>query len=830
MSFINQFPYSDFHSLNLDFILKEIKRLAMEMDSFTVVNKIAYADPIDWNITSQYPAFNIVYDEASSTLKISKQPVPQGVSINNTDYWTIVSPFKIDTSFSNTSINPVANKTITNKVNSIDNNIAAINSNINIINGDINDLKNADIDLGDRITNEATDRALADNELTDRINDEALTRLNKDNELTEKIDTETSDRISADTTINARIDNIIALEPGSTTGDAELQDIRVGADGVTYATAGDAVRGQYDVLLDKIEGISEDGLNIGYVTPFDSTKSAAGVTIAYETSNKLKVYGTATGWAKFNILRGNEQVTNSTVTATDNLDAGTYTFVFDENVLNMYYDSYSADTRIYNGDVKTFNENVCIFVMVKASNQNLGTVDDPSYFSFAIYNGSVDYPIIPDRTTAVDDTARVKFDTFASEFSDVNIVNLIDNGFDYTQGYNLVPVDCEYTENYRIDHATGDLIASSGALASDYIEIDPAQGYICNHLAVRTVGVSGITDGYTNVWNRLYYAFYDKNKHHIFDNVNTGDSSKAIPANARYIRCTLLDVKLIPYAILIYGNYDSRQNIRFVKYRKEIEQIETYGSTGLEGLKMVMFGDSITHGDAVTNDDNDGISYTNYANDIIRGNIINVGLGGSRMSQGTPDGIGLGSFASLCENIASDDPDVWDDLDSYVTNTNPTWATHVSKLKDMDWSTVQAIGILYGANDWNNGVAIGSEYNEDPLNYDGACAYGLKKILTKYPHLQVLIFTPFYRKINSTYDSDMPNQAGYTMADYGRSLLDHIPPVYHCPIVDAGNELGINKYTIDTYAADGTHIRTNVGQYRLGRFVAQSVLRFIQPD
>ena len=58
--------------------------------------------------------------------------------------------------------------------------------------------------------------------------------------------------------LNARMDTFTSLPSGSTAGDAELMDIRVGYDGQTYGSAGSAVRGQATAISNEKKALDEE--------------------------------------------------------------------------------------------------------------------------------------------------------------------------------------------------------------------------------------------------------------------------------------------------------------------------------------------------------------------------------------------------------------------------------------------------------------------------------------------------------------------------------------------------------------------------------------------
>lgn len=275
MGFINQFPYLDAHEMNLDWVIAEVKNLANKMDSFEAVNTVEYKG--QWDITKQYSKWSIV--NVDNKTYCAKEIVPAGVNITDTNYWFYTGIISVDNELNINSVNPISNHAVSEKFNEHDSEITELTQN----------LTSADTRLSSAV-----------DFLNLALSNEVIARQNADTSLNSAIAAETTARQNADNALSARIDNIASLPEGSTSGDAELADIRVGANGVTYTSAGDAVRDQIDLIDEDINSFTTRIDNLFAIYP----QTINGVTITVDDDGAITLNGTASNYVRVYLKDG----------------------------------------------------------------------------------------------------------------------------------------------------------------------------------------------------------------------------------------------------------------------------------------------------------------------------------------------------------------------------------------------------------------------------------------------------------------------------------------------------------------------------------------------
>lgn len=235
MGLFETFPYANFHEMNLDWILHELKNLETQISNFVAINTVKYANPIIWNITKQYETNTVVLD-TSGNAYLSVQPVPSGVSLDREEYWTKIGNFSALWDSVRLAITPYDEKhnttaSVDHKAGDwvwLENDLLLVTKNIvagdkyvdgsNCKKTNVHDLF---VTLGDAIANEV-------NTISGKLQDEITARETGDTALDAKITAEATAREEADAALEAKIGSgtihVINVRDFGAVGDAVHDD------------------------------------------------------------------------------------------------------------------------------------------------------------------------------------------------------------------------------------------------------------------------------------------------------------------------------------------------------------------------------------------------------------------------------------------------------------------------------------------------------------------------------------------------------------------------------------------------------------------------------
>lgn len=276
MGVFEQFPYVNMHEMNLQWLLEKMRELDKAMETFKATESLKFADPIIWDITTQYEKSTIVLDPTGNAY-LSLQPVPTGIQLNNDEYWLEIFNFTnyTRTANQNLTVHTETNTTrataayqvddwliwndvlyrVTSPIAIDDALIVAPAAGSNIVHFTVEDFIKAFITYATGLINQYK-------------NDIDASELAYRQQLAQDIANTTA-------SLTVQLNQAIA----GATVDSEVIDARIGWDNTVYSTLGEAIRSQISYIHD-------------YYLKFIRNYSGADVDFNNFSTGWARVYGT----------------------------------------------------------------------------------------------------------------------------------------------------------------------------------------------------------------------------------------------------------------------------------------------------------------------------------------------------------------------------------------------------------------------------------------------------------------------------------------------------------------------------------------------------------
>ena len=279
---IHRAPYTNFHDLNLDWIIEVLNEFNTKLTDFVSLATIKYANPIQWNITSQYESNTVVVD-SNGNAYLSVRPVPSGVSLDRTEFWTKIGNFDELWADVKKAITPNdEGHSPTATANRAVNDLVWVNGSLvrvtramiagdayvpgsNCVSSSTNEVLHYLLTaFNEGLSAEQTARKEADTQLQTAIDAEKTARKNADNGLQTAIDTEKKARENADNGLQNSI-NQLKQDVKNVLDYANVKSYGAKGDGTTDDTAAfsSAIASGSDLYIPDGEYIITGAIDIG---------------------------------------------------------------------------------------------------------------------------------------------------------------------------------------------------------------------------------------------------------------------------------------------------------------------------------------------------------------------------------------------------------------------------------------------------------------------------------------------------------------------------------------------------------------------------------------